>query len=139
MQTSNYDAEFGRAGGAVVNTITKSGTNSLRGTASWQYDSTRDDALTNTQSLSPVLQARGYAPYGTEHFFSGTIGGPVKLPKLYDGKDRTFFFVAYQNQRQASNSTATVFVPTEAGRATLRGLAAAGVNKTGSADVPVRV
>ncbi|NOT60539.1 MAG: TonB-dependent receptor, partial [Acidobacteria bacterium] len=98
VQTSNYDAEFGRAGGAVVNTITKSGTNSVRGTASWQYDSTRDDALTNTQSLSPVLQARGYAPYGTEHFFSGTIGGPVKLPKLYDGKDRTFFFAAYQNQ-----------------------------------------
>ena len=128
VQTSNYDAEFGRAGGAVVNTITKSGTNALRGTASWQYDSTRDDALTNTQSLDPSLKARGYAPYGTEHFFSGTIGGPVKLPKLFDGKDHTFFFVAYQNQRQASNSTATVFVPSAAGRATLRGLAAAGVN-----------
>lgn len=128
VQTSNYDAEFGRAGGAVVNTITKSGTNKLHGTASWQYDSTRDDALTSTQSLDPTIRQRGYPPYGTEHFFSGTLGGPVFLPKLYDGKDRTFFFAAYQNQRQASNSTATVTVPTAAGRATLRGLAAAGVN-----------
>jgi len=128
VQTSNYDAEFGRAGGAVVNTITKSGTNRLHGTASWQYDSTRDDALTNTQSLDPTIRQRGYPPYGTEHFFSGTLGGPVFLPKVYDGKDRTFFFAAYQNQRQASNSTATVTVPTAAGRATLRGLAAAGVN-----------
>lgn len=128
VQTSNYDAEFGRAGGAVVNTITKSGTNKLHGTASWQYDSTRDDALTNTQSLDPGIRQRGYAPYGTEHFFSGTLGGPVFIPRLYDGKDRTFFFAAYQNQRQASNSTATVTVPTAAGRASLRGLAAAGVN-----------
>ena len=128
VQTSNFDAEFGRAGGAVVNTITKSGTNKLHGTASWQYDSTRDDALTNTQSLSPVLTQRGYPPYGTEHIFAGTLGGPIVLPKLYDGRDRTFFFAAYQNQRQASNSTTTVTVPTAAGRAALRGLAASGVN-----------
>ncbi|HMX28763.1 MAG TPA: TonB-dependent receptor, partial [Blastocatellia bacterium] len=128
VQTSNYDAEFGRAGGAVVNTITKSGTNRLHGTASWQYDSTRDDALTNTQSLDPGIRARGYAPYGTEHVFAGTLGGPVFIPRLYNGTDRTFFFASYQNQRQASNSTATVTVPTAAGRTALRGLAAQGVN-----------
>ncbi len=135
VQTSNYDAEFGRAGGAVVNTITKSGTNQYHGTASWQYDSTRDDAITSKQSLDPAIKLRGYAPYGTEHIFAGTFGGPVKFPRfgeggpaLFDGKDRTFFFVAYQNQRQASNSTATVLVPTAAGRATLRTLFAQGVN-----------
>ncbi len=129
VQTSNYDAEFGRAGGAVVNTITKAGTNRLHGTASWQYDSTRDDALTNTQSLDPGIRARGYAPYGTEHVFAGTLGGPVFIPRLYNGTDRTFFFASYQNQRQASNSTATVTVPTAAGRTALRGLAAQGVNQ----------
>ncbi len=128
IQTSNYDAEFGRAGGAVVNTITKAGTNQFHGTASWQYDSTRDDALTNTQSLDPGLQKRGYPPYGTEHIFAGTIGGPVKLPGLYDGKDRTFFFGAYQNQRQASNTVTSVLVPTAGGRATLRQLFAQGAN-----------
>jgi hypothetical protein len=127
VQTSNYDAEFGRAGGAVVNVVTKSGGNQFHGTASWQYDSTRDDAITNTQSLSEDISKRGYPPYGTEHIFAGTLGGPVKLP-FYDGKDRTFFFTSYQNQRQASNTVATVLTPTAAGRATLRSLFPEGAN-----------
>lgn len=135
VQTSNFDAEFGRAGGAVVNTITKAGTNQYHGTASWQYDSTRDDAITNTQSQSAAIRDRGYPPYGTEHIFAGTFGGPVKLPRfgmggspIYDGKDRTFFFVSYQNQRQASNTVASVLTPTATGRQTLRSLFAQGVN-----------
>ncbi len=128
VQTSNYDAEFGRAGGAVVNTITKAGTNQFHGTASWQYDSTRDDALTNTQSLDPGLKLRGYPPYGTEHIFAGTTGGPVKIPGVYDGRDRTFFFGSYQNQRQASNTVTSILVPSAAGRATLRQLFAQGAN-----------
>jgi Carboxypeptidase regulatory-like domain/TonB dependent receptor-like, beta-barrel/TonB-dependent Receptor Plug Domain len=128
VQTSNYDAEFGRAGGGVINTVTKSGTNQYHGTLSWQYDSTRDDAITNIQSNIPDINLRGYPPYGTEHIFAGTFGGPVKLPRLYDGKDRTFFFVAYQNQRQASNSTVNIFVPTASGRSTLRSLFPQGTN-----------
>jgi hypothetical protein len=135
VQTSNYDAEFGRAGGAVVNVITKAGTNQYHGTVSWQYDSTRDDAITNTQSIIPEIAERGYPPYGTEHVFAGTFGGPVRFPRfgqggpvLYDGKDRTFFFVAYQNQRQAFNETTNVLVPTAAGRANLRQLFPQGVN-----------
>jgi Carboxypeptidase regulatory-like domain/TonB-dependent Receptor Plug Domain len=135
VQTSNYDAEFGRAGGAVINTITRSGSNSFHGTVAWQYDSTRDDAITNTQSLDPDIQQRGYPPYGTEHVFSGTLGGPLYFPRfgeggpaLYNGRDRSFFFVAYQNQRQASNSTASVLVPSAAGRAALRALYPAGAN-----------
>ncbi|HEY7184790.1 MAG TPA: TonB-dependent receptor, partial [Blastocatellia bacterium] len=128
VQTSNYDAEFGRAGGAVVNVITKSGGNQFHGAASWQYDTTRDDAITNTQSLSADIRKRGYPPYGTEHIFAGTLGGPVKLP-FYDGKDRTFFFAAYEDQRQASNTVATVLTPTNAGRATLRSLFPEGANQ----------
>jgi carboxypeptidase family protein/TonB-dependent receptor-like protein len=135
VQTSNYDAEFGRAGGAVVNLITKSGTNEYHGTALWQYDSTRDDAITNTQSNLPEIVSRGYPPYGTEDFFAGTFGGPVKLPRfgqggptLYDGTDRTFFFLAYLNQRQAFNQTVNVLVPTADGRETLRRLFPQGVN-----------
>ncbi|HEX5081022.1 MAG TPA: TonB-dependent receptor, partial [Blastocatellia bacterium] len=79
VQTSNYDAEFGRAGGAVVNVVTKSGGRRFHGTASWQYDTTRDDAITNRQSLSDDIRKRGYPPYGTEHIFAGTLGGPVRL------------------------------------------------------------
>ncbi len=121
VQTSNYDAEFGRAGGAVVNTITRSGTNQYHGTASFLYDTTRDDAITNTQSLSPVIQQRGHPPYGTEQYFAGTFGGPII-------RDRTFFFGAYQNQRQASNRTANIVSLSPAGRATLRGLFPSGAN-----------
>jgi outer membrane receptor protein involved in Fe transport len=135
VQTSNYDAEFGRAGGAVVNTITRSGGNQFHGTLSWQYDSTRDDAITNQQSLDPAIKLRGYPPYGTEHVFSGTFGGPVLFPRfgqggpaLYNGRDRTFFFVAYQNQRQVSNQTTSIIVPSAAGRAALRALFPAGAN-----------
>ena len=52
-QTSNFDAEYGRAGGAVVNTITRSGTNEFHGTLRYLLDSTFDDALTNLQKLDP--------------------------------------------------------------------------------------
>ena len=55
IQTSNFDAEFGRAGGAVVNVITKSGTNDFHGSASYLVDVTNDDAITNTQALDPVI------------------------------------------------------------------------------------
>src|SRR4029078_2824186 len=49
VQTANFDAEFGRAGGAVINTITKSGGNDFHGSLSYLLDSTYDDAITNTQ------------------------------------------------------------------------------------------
>jgi hypothetical protein len=60
VQTSNYDAEFGRAGGAVVNTVTKSGTNSFHGTLSYLVEATRYDATTNTAALNPDVQKRGH-------------------------------------------------------------------------------
>ena len=59
VQTSNYDAEYGRAGGAVVNTITKPGTNDFHGAGFYLVDSTFDDAITNTQSLSEDVKLRG--------------------------------------------------------------------------------
>jgi hypothetical protein len=137
VQTSNFDAEFGRAGGAVVNTITKSGGNEFHGTLSYLLDATRDDAITNTQSLDPAVQKRGYPLPGTEQWFSGTLGGPILLPGFgegvpvlgYDGRNRTFFFVAYQEQRQVSTSQFSRTVPTAAGRARLQQLFPAGTNK----------
>lgn len=135
VQTSNYDAEFGRAGGAVINTITKSGGNDFHGTLSYLLDSTRDDAITNTQSLDPEVQRRGHPLPGTEQWFSGTLGGPLFLPrfgeggrKVYNGHDRSFFFVAYQERRQASTSQFSRIVPTAAGLARLRQLFPAGTN-----------
>jgi outer membrane receptor protein involved in Fe transport len=136
VQTSNYDSEFGRAGGAVVNVITKGGGNDFHGTLSYLGDSTRDDAITTNQSRDPATVARGYPLKGTEHWMSGTISGPVILPRFgeggklssYNGRNRTFFFVALQDQRQGSQSAATVTSLTAAGRARLRSLFPAGTN-----------
>ena len=138
VQTSNYDAEFGRAGGAVVNVITKSGTNGFHGSLAYLLDSTFDDALTNTQALNTasVTARKGHPPVGTEQWFSGTLGGPILLPRFgeggsllgYNGRNRTFFFVAYQEQRQVSSSSFSRTVPTDAGVATLRSIFPAGAN-----------
>lgn len=136
VQTSNYDAEFGRAGGAVVNVITKSGTNEFHGTLSYLLDSTRDDAITNTQGQVLSTLQRGYPPFGIEQWYSATIGGPVLLPRfgeggrraIYNGHNRTFFFFSYQEQRLRANSTFNRTVPTQAGRDQLRALFPVGAN-----------
>jgi outer membrane receptor protein involved in Fe transport len=122
VQTSNYDAEFGRAGGAVVNTITKSGTNQFHGSAAYLIESTRFNAISNTESLVAEVRRRGRPLPGTDQWFSGTFGGPIK-------KDRTFFFGSYQEQRSNASQTANVITLSAAGRATLRSLFPQGSNK----------
>lgn len=121
VQTSNYDAEFGRAGGGIINVITKSGTNAYHGSLSYLLDSTRDDALTSLQSRDPENVKRGYPAFGIQNVYSGTIGGPII-------KNRTFFFGAYQELRQRSNAQATFATPTANGRDALRRLFPAGQN-----------
>jgi outer membrane receptor protein involved in Fe transport len=121
VQTSNYDAEYGRAGGAVVNTITKPGTNEFHGAGFFVLDSTFDDAITNTQSLSPDVMKRGRPLFGIEKWYGGRIGGPVV-------RNRTFFSFAYHEQRQRSNSTSNVTAPTAAGLANLNRLFPQGAN-----------
>ncbi len=121
IQTTNFDAEFGRAGGAVVNVITKSGTNSLHGTASWLLDVTNDDAITNTQGLDPAVKLRGKPLPGTEDIWAGTLGGAIK-------KNRTFFFGGYQWDVQRSSGSATAAAPSAAGYATLNSLFPTGTN-----------
>ncbi len=137
MQTSNYDSEFGRSGGAVVNTITKSGTNEFHGTLSYLLDSRVDDAVTSSESrdTSPGGIAEKGVPFGIENIFSGTFGGPLYLPRfgeggrsVFDGRNRTFFFLAYQEDRLRSNTQSQLVTPTAAGRARLRTLFPAGTN-----------
>src|SRR5262245_35531032 len=114
IQTSNYDAEFGRSGGAVVNTITKSGTNQFHGTLSYLLDSRVDDAITSSESRSPDIAKNGL-PFGIENIVAGTLGGPIEEKK-------SFFFVAYQEDRKRSNTQQALIVPTAAGRTRLREL-----------------
>lgn len=122
VQTSNFDAEYGRAGGAVVNVITKSGTNEFHGTASYLLDSTIDDSISSLQGQDPEVLKRGHPPAGTEQIWAGTFGGRII-------KDRTFFFAGYQEDRQTSSLSQTVTVPSPAGRATLNSLFPKGTNK----------
>lgn len=121
IQTSNYDAEYGRAGGGIVNVITKSGTNEFHGAVRYLIDSTFDDAPTNLQKLDPNVLRRGHPLPGTDQFFSGAVGGPVI-------RNKTFFFSGYQEERQTSTSQVGLNTFSAAGRNTLRSLAPQGVN-----------
>lgn len=113
VQTTNFDSEFGRSGGAVVNVVTKSGNNQWHGTAGFVLDSTRDDAISSSLSKDPGIRARGHNLPGTEQQFDGTFGGPIR-------RDHTFFQLSYLELRQFSTSTSQMVAPTAAGRATLQ-------------------
>ena len=145
IQTGNYDAEFGRAGGGVINVITKSGGNDFHGSLSAFLDSTRDDAITSSQARNPAIvqQAnqpanvipRGYPPFGIQTTYAGTLGGPLYLPKfgeggasLHDGRNRTFFFVGYQWERQRLGGQQLLTTPSANGVATLRSIFPQGTN-----------
>jgi hypothetical protein len=120
VQTSNYDSEFGRSGGAVVNVITKSGTNEIHGTLSYLLHSRVEDAITSSESRDPNIAANGL-PFGIENIFSGTVGGPIQ-------RDKMFFFGSYQENRQRSNLQSQIQSPTAAGRARLQQIFPAGTS-----------
>lgn len=133
VQTGNYDSEFGRAGGAVVNVITRSGTSDFRGTLAFLYDTSTDDAITSLQSRNSRVLALGRPLFNDQKVYSGTFGGPLFLPNIGDGggpifntsRDRNFFFVAYQEDRfRSPGGSATLITPTAAGRAVLQQYAA---------------
>ncbi|HEX5229622.1 MAG TPA: carboxypeptidase regulatory-like domain-containing protein [Bryobacteraceae bacterium] len=92
---STYGAEYGRNAGGIVSVVTKSGTNQLHGTA---YDYARNtafdanDFFNNEQGLPTSVLRRQQ--------FGGTIGGPIVIPHIVDGRNKLFFFFAYQGQRQ---------------------------------------
>ncbi len=117
VQTNNFSAEYGRNLGAVVNAVTKSGTNNYHGTA---FEYVRNDALNATNFFTP-----GKRDGLKRNQFGGTIGGPLFLPNfgeggpsIVSGRDRSFFFFSYQGTltRQAPADNLAV-VPTAAQRA----------------------
>ena len=101
-------AEFGSVLGGVVNVVTKSGTNNFHGTA-WEY--VRNNAF---DSRPAFLLPTKRAPAFRQNQFGASFGGPVWIPKLYDGKNKTFFFAAYQGFRYTRDSATNILVPTEA-------------------------
>jgi len=105
VQTENYSARYGGNGGGVVNVVTRSGGNTVHGDL---FEFVRN----------PVFNARPYFASARDQIkrnqFGGTIGGPVWIPHLYNGRDRTFFFFGYQAERYRDASTGNAFVPTDA-------------------------
>ncbi len=121
IQTSNFSAEFGRAGGAVFNQITRSGTNSFHGSASYIYTGSAFKSLNFNQKIGGLTRP----PRDIENIPSFSVGGPVYFPKLYDGRKKTFFFAAAQWDREYGQATSSsLLVPSVAGVAVLQALAA---------------
>ncbi len=106
--TSSFAPEFGAGGGAVVNVVTKSGTNQLHGTG---YDYLVNTALNAAQPYTGLKNAIHQNDYGF------TVGGPVWIPKVYNGKNRTFFFFSFEEFYQnLINDTTPDTVPIAAYR-----------------------
>jgi hypothetical protein len=121
IQTSNYAAEFGQAGSAIMNITMRSGTNVFHGSAYEYFVHEKLNAgqpLLNIYNTRPQNIANGNPRAKTRRNDYGfTIGGPVWIPKVYDGRNRTFFFINWEQYRAGANVIAdAVSVPTAAYR-----------------------
>ena len=103
IDTNGFKAEYGRAGGGMISFVSKSGTNEYHGNA---FDFVRNNDF----------DARGFfnktVPIYKQNDFGATVGGPVRIPKLYNGKDKTFFFFSYEGFRNRLGAvTSPIAVP----------------------------
>src|SRR5262249_32111124 len=103
LQTSGYSAEYGRLAGGVVNMALKTGGNQFHGSA---FEFVRND----------LFDARNYFDAGKSKLrrnqFGASATGPVVIPRLYHGHDRTFFLVSWESYRQAQGANSLGVVPT---------------------------
>jgi hypothetical protein len=90
IQTSNYSAEFGTVGGAIFNVTMKSGTNQFHGSV---YDYAVNEIMNAAHPYTHLKNRERRHDYGF------TIGGPVRIPKVYDGGNKTFFFWGFEQFR----------------------------------------
>lgn len=112
VETAGFDASKGHSSGANISMLTKSGTNTYRGSASWQYWNPQWNATQSTTNLAyygrieqadregRIEEAARYrsapkVPAGHSNSWAGVLGGPIWLPKVFDGTDRLFFFFSY--------------------------------------------
>jgi len=105
LQINSMSAEFGRSAGGVMNVTLKSGTNRLRGSL---FEFFRNSALDAKNYFDPATSP---IPAFKQNQFGGTIGGPVLIPRVYDGRDKTFFFFDYQGTRIREGLTLFASVP----------------------------
>ncbi len=92
-QTSNYSAEFGQAGSVVINMTMKSGTNQYHGTG---FDYFVNEDLNSGQPFTSNGDGGKFRPVNRRNDFGGTLGGPIYIPKIYNGHNKSFFFWSYE-------------------------------------------
>ena len=111
IQANTYDAEMARTGGGMFNTVMKSGSNSYHGSLYGHLRRTDWDAnafFSNAAGI-PITDQ----PNST---WGASFGGPVSIPKIYNGKNRTFFFLGFEHYDDASSDSSTFNLPTLAER-----------------------
>jgi trimeric autotransporter adhesin len=108
MQVNNYDAEAGRTGGGVFNVTARSGTNSIHGSL---FGFLRPNPLQANNFFNNRSGLK--RPDADYDLYGGSLGGPVHIPKLYQGKDKTFFWFAFEGYRMQSFLSETFTVPTD--------------------------
>ncbi len=109
VQTSSFSAEYGRTSGGLVNMVSRSGSNDWHGSAFEYLRNSKLDANDFFNNANGV-------PLGAfrRNQFGGTLSGPVRIPKLYDGRNRTFFFMNYQGTLASTQAGRIVTVPSAA-------------------------
>ncbi|MBI3471208.1 MAG: TonB-dependent receptor, partial [Candidatus Solibacter usitatus] len=105
VNSHNDQAEFGGALGGIINVVTKSGTNELHGSV-WEY--LRNDAFDARNTFLASVTPFKLNLYGA------AVGGPVSIPKVYNGRNRTFFYAGWQGFRYRRPAFSFFRVPTEA-------------------------
>lgn len=108
---TNNSAEFGRSSGSNVNVVTKSGTRDLHGSV---YEFFRNDKL-DANDFFANRSGSGKVPY-RQNQYGVAVGGPMVLPKVYNGRDKTFWFFSWEGFRSRRGSTLISTAPIEAQR-----------------------
>ena len=107
LQTNTFTAQYGWSTGNVVNMVTKAGGNQVHGDI-WEFlRNSAMDANTFFNNAGGVER-----PVFRRNQFGGTVGGPVYIPHLYEKKDKTFFFAAYEGNRESTPATGLYTMPT---------------------------
>jgi hypothetical protein len=124
VQSSSYSAEYGRDAGGQFSFVTRSGTNQWHGSV---FEYLRNDIFDANDWFNNYLDQS--KPALRQNDFGGTLGGRLKIPGLYDGKDKTFFFFSYEGLRLLQPQASTIsYVPTVALRASAVGAMQAVLN-----------
>jgi hypothetical protein len=115
IQTSNFAPEFGVVGGGLFNITTRSGTNKFHGAG---YDYLANEAFNGATPFTATATSNNIRPRIRRNDFGFNFGGPLSLPKLYNGQDRSFFFFNFEQYREFFvTNDLNITVPTDAYRA----------------------